>query len=103
MLIRRSPNGAGHTRPQPGRDRSEQVVAINRNAWSQSIGTGGRNHPVRAAWVWLHNRTPEFRAWQRHSEATEGRDTPTDNRGGWLFPSKLPPLEAEAPPKGQAL
>jgi hypothetical protein len=48
MLIRRSPNGAGHTRPQPGRDRSEQVVAINRNAWSQSIGTGGRNHPERA-------------------------------------------------------
>jgi hypothetical protein len=24
------------------------VVAINRNAWSQSIGIGGRNHPVRA-------------------------------------------------------
>jgi hypothetical protein len=57
----------------------------------------------RSAWVWLHNRTPEFRAWQRHREATEGRDTPTDNRGGWLFPSKLPPLKAEAPPKGQAL
>jgi hypothetical protein len=56
----------------------------------------------RSAWVWLHNRTPEFRAWQRHREATEGRDTPTDNRGGWLFPCKLPPLEAETPPKGQA-
>jgi hypothetical protein len=24
------------------------------------------------------------------------------NRGGWLFPSKLPPLEAETPPKGHA-
>ena len=33
---------------RPGRDRPEQVVAINRNGWSQSIGTGGRNHPVRA-------------------------------------------------------
>jgi hypothetical protein len=32
MLIRRSPNGAGHTRPQPGRDPPEWVVAINRNA-----------------------------------------------------------------------
>ena len=49
MPLRRSPNGAGHTRPQPGRDRPEQVVAINRNAWSQSIGTGGRNQPVRAS------------------------------------------------------
>ena len=32
MPLRGSPNGAGHTRPQPGRDRSEQVVAISRNA-----------------------------------------------------------------------
>jgi len=48
MPIRRSPNGAGHTRPQPGRDRPEWVVAINRNARSQSIGIGGRNQPVRA-------------------------------------------------------
>ena len=38
MPLRGSPNGAGHTRPQPGRDRSEQVVAINRNRWSQSAG-----------------------------------------------------------------
>src|SRR5665647_3849501 len=37
MPIRRSPNGAGYTRPQPGRDRPEWVVAINRNAWLQSI------------------------------------------------------------------
>ena len=49
MPIRGSPNGANHLRPQAGRDRLEQVVAINRNAWSQSIGTAGRNHPVRAA------------------------------------------------------
>ena len=48
MPIRRSPNGAGHTRPQPGRDRPEWVVAINGNARSQSIGNGGRNQPVRA-------------------------------------------------------
>jgi hypothetical protein len=48
MPIRRSPNGADHTRPQPGRDRPEWVVAINRNARSQSIGIGGRNQPVRA-------------------------------------------------------
>jgi hypothetical protein len=34
MPIRGSPNGANHLRPQAGRDRLEQVVAINRNAWS---------------------------------------------------------------------
>ena len=32
MPIRGSPNGANHLRPQAGRDRLEQVVAINRNA-----------------------------------------------------------------------
>jgi hypothetical protein len=48
MPIRGSPNGAGYLRPQAGRDRPESVVAINRNAWSQSIGMAGRNRPVRA-------------------------------------------------------
>jgi hypothetical protein len=49
MPIRGSPNGARHPHPQAGRDRSEWVVAINRNAWSRSIGIAGRDHPVRAA------------------------------------------------------
>jgi hypothetical protein len=48
MPIRGSPNGAYHPHPQAGRDRPEWVVAINRNAWSQSIGIVGRDHPVRA-------------------------------------------------------
>jgi len=48
MPIRGSPNGTHHLRPQGGRDRPEWVVAINRNGWSQSIVTAGRDHPVRA-------------------------------------------------------
>jgi hypothetical protein len=48
MPIRRSPNGPRHTPPQPGRDRPEWVVAINRNARSQSVGISGRNQSVRA-------------------------------------------------------
>ena len=38
MPIRRSPNDARHPGPQAGRDPPEQVVAINRNAWSRSPG-----------------------------------------------------------------
>ena len=38
MPIRGLPNGVRHTRPQTGRDRPEQVVAINRNSWSRSSG-----------------------------------------------------------------
>ena len=51
MPIRGSPSGAHRTRPQArrgGRDRPEQVVVIDWNEWSSSIGTGGRHHPVRA-------------------------------------------------------
>ena len=48
MPICGSPNGARYPRPQLGRDPPEQVVAINRNGWSQSIGIAGRDHPVRA-------------------------------------------------------
>jgi hypothetical protein len=58
MPIRGSPNGAGYTRPQPGRDRPEWVVAINRNAWSQSIGISGRNQPVRAVSTELPENIP---------------------------------------------
>ena len=50
MPIRGSPNGARHCPPhlpQPGRDRSEQVDAINRNDWAPSIGNSGRHQSVR--------------------------------------------------------
>ena len=57
MPIRGSPNGAVYLRPQAGRDRPESVVAINRNAWSQSIVTAGRDHPVRAHLPWWQRIT----------------------------------------------
>ena len=47
MPIRGLPNGARNTHPQAGRDRPEWVVAINRNGWSRSIVTGGRNQSER--------------------------------------------------------
>jgi hypothetical protein len=52
--------------------------------------------------VFIREGTPEWRAWQRHLVATTGRGTPMDSRGGWYFPSKLPLLEAETPPKAHA-
>jgi transposase len=70
MPIRRSPNGVRHVRPQPGRNRPEWVVAINRNARSQSVGTGGRNHPVRARWIvertiaWLNRCRRLAKDWE---------------------------------------
>jgi hypothetical protein len=60
MPIRRSPNGARHTPPQPGRDRSEQVVAMNRNGRSQLIGISGRNHPVRAQLSAIYTQIQEY-------------------------------------------
>jgi hypothetical protein len=56
MPIRGSPNGAHHPYPQlvaiarnGGRDPSERVVVFNWNEWSRSIGSAGRDQPVRAA------------------------------------------------------
>ena len=51
---------------------------------------------VRSERVWLPERSPEWRCWQRHLLATTGRGTPMDSRGGWHFPSKLPPLSEVA-------
>ena len=51
MPIRRSPNGRRHTpprTPQPARDAPEQLLGINRNDCSGSIGTAARDQPVRA-------------------------------------------------------
>jgi hypothetical protein len=79
--IRRSPNGAGDTRPQPGRDRPERAVAINRNAWSQSIGIGGRNQPVRAvraARTWIRREvTIEFQGRNASGRYSISRGTIT--------------------------
>jgi len=60
---------------------------------------GSANRPEQ---VYIREGTPEWRAWQRHLVATTGRGTPVNNRGGWYFPSKLPLLEAETPPKAHA-
>ena len=77
MPIRRSPNGARHVRSQPGRNRPERVVAINRNAWSQSVGTGGRNHPVRAV---TYEAGQKERAvvieWDSVAQAVAAHDSP---------------------------
>jgi len=72
MPIRGSPNGARHPRPQAGRDRPEWVVAINRNAWSQSIGIAGRNHPVRAFDLAIYTAPPgRSRAIDRYARSAQ--------------------------------
>ena len=54
MPIRRSPNGRRHTpprTPQPAREAPEQLLGINRNDCSGSIGTAARDQPVRAVQI----------------------------------------------------
>src|SRR6516225_5477271 len=66
--------------------------------WEEAVPAAARPEQV-----FIRENTPEWRCWQRHLVATKGKGTPVDSRGGWWFPSKLPPLEAEALPKGQAI
>jgi hypothetical protein len=89
--IRRSPNGAGHPRPQPGRgpggwsrsvgisgrNQLKRLVAINRKGRSRSVGTSGRDHSVRASfsgiWRALMAALGNFDdAWRCIDEATHG-------------------------------
>ena len=41
--------------------------------------------------VWISASAPEWREWSAFWKATKGRTPPTDKRGGWRFPSKIPP------------
>ena len=89
MPIRGSPNGARHPSSTGGRDRPEWVVAINRNAWSQSIGTAGRDHPVRAGVIrtsrQLLRAGSAGRRWDRTSN--QGRERcDRSSIPGWCRP-----------------
>lgn len=46
--------------------------------------------------VYLKSGTPEFEAWDEYRKKTTGKRAPRDARGGWSFPTKLPPSEASA-------
>jgi hypothetical protein len=58
--------------------------------WEEAVPAAARPEQV-----FIRENTPEWRCWQRHLVAIKGKGTPVDNRGGWWFPSRLPPL-AEA-------
>lgn len=44
--------------------------------------------------VWVALDTPEWRAWAAFYRSAKGKSPPLDRRGGWRFPSKLPPATA---------
>ena len=50
-----------------------------------------RSATIPASSVWISASAPEWRAWATYWRATKGRTPPTDKRGGWRFPSLIPP------------
>ena len=44
-----------------------------------------------AAMVWISYGSKEWAAWAEHYRATRGKTPPQDRRGGWRFPSRIPP------------
>jgi hypothetical protein len=61
-----------------------QVVAAVREFYERSATTP-------ASTVWISASAPEWRAWETLWRATKGRTPPQDKRGGWRFPSRIPP------------
>lgn len=47
--------------------------------------------PPCAALVWIPYGSKEWSAWAEHYRATRGKTPPQDRRGGWRFPSLIPP------------
>ncbi|CAJ0891038.1 hypothetical protein AMST5_04100 [freshwater sediment metagenome] len=51
--------------------------------------------PPVSSGLWIAADSPEGRAWAEHWRATRGKSPPMDARGGWRFPSLVPPIEKE--------
>ena len=50
-----------------------------------------RSATIPASTVWISASAPEWRAWASYWRETKGRTPPQDKRGGWRFPSRIPP------------
>lgn len=61
-----------------------QVVAAVREFYERSA-------TLPASTVWISATSPEWREWSAFWKATKGRTPPQDRRGGWRFPSRIPP------------
>ena len=46
---------------------------------------------VSAPGVWIEQGSPEWIAWADHWRASKGKSPPVDAKGGWRFPSRIPP------------
>ena len=44
-----------------------------------------------APMIWIALDSPEWRAWDAFYKQTKGKTPPLDRRGGWRFPSRIPP------------
>jgi hypothetical protein len=51
---------------------------------------------IPASSVWISASAPEWREWSAYWRATKGRTPPQDKRGGWRFPSRIPPATMAA-------
>jgi hypothetical protein len=66
---------------------------LDESRW-QDTPVGSARKPVEpqaAPGVWIAQDTPEWEPWAALWLAERGRSPPTDNRGGWRFPSLVPP------------
>lgn len=95
MPIRGLPNGPVTPRPQGGRDPPEQVVAINRNAWSQSIVTPGRDRSVCPpmvldALIWMKNEVDSALTFRRSfRQGVCGSGAMNIDGANWLVCTRL--------------
>jgi hypothetical protein len=73
-------------------------LAIGIERWEFRVAMG---HPIAdlptKLQVFIRVEDPEWRVWDAHLRRTTGKGSPISQRGGWYFPSRLPP--SDVPPK----
>jgi len=72
-------------------------MGIDRTEFRIAMG-----HPIvdfRSAEVFVREEDPKWRIWEAYLRKHAGKGAPISSRGGWYFPSRLPP--SDPPPKSR--
>jgi len=75
--------------------RRERQYIASASRWLGEERWRGAAPPKGAPGVWIKQGSPEWVPWSDHWRATKGKSPPVDAKGGWRFPSRIPPAPLE--------
>ena len=76
---------------QPARYTMTARRWLQESRWRDAGPVSGPPVKAQTGLVWIALDAPGWREWEAFYRATKGKTPPQDRRGGWWFPSRLPP------------